>query len=161
MDPMREQKKTTKRSLAGRIWIWCMLRIAYSFPLNRIRVNALRACGFSIGKEVYIGPGLMLSTMNSDNSCELRIHDRVSIGPRVTLVLASHCNHSRLGSAFPPVKGSITIEEDAWIGAGVIILPNVTIGMMTAIAAGSVVNRSIGSDLLAGGTPAKIIRNLK
>jgi len=158
---MREQRKTNKRGLTGRIWIWCMLRIAYSFPLNRIRVNALRACGFSIGKKVYIGPGLMLSTMNSDNSCRLRIEDRVSIGPRVTLVLASHCNYSRLESVFPPVMGSITIEEDTWIGAGVIILPNVTIGKMSAIAAGAVVNCSIGSDLLAGGTPAKTIRNLK
>ena len=66
------------------------------FPANGIRVWALRQCGFSVGQEVYIASGMMLSTMNSDNSCQLVIEDRVSIGPRVTLVLAADPNNSKL-----------------------------------------------------------------
>lgn len=130
------------------------------FPANSVRVMALRGCGFQVGNQVYIGPRLLLSTMNSDNSCRLIIGDRVSIGPGVTLVLSSDANHSRLTALFPPVRGSITLNQDAWIGTGVIILPNVEIGECAAIAAGAVVNRDIPGYTLAGGIPAKEIRKL-
>lgn len=129
-------------------------------PGNHIRITALRACGFKIGNDVYIAPGLVLSMMNSDNSCMLVIEDRVSIGPGVTLILSSHCNHSRLGSIFPAVNGTITLKQDCWLGAGVIVLPDVIIGESTAVAAGAVVARNLEPRILAGGVPAKTIRIL-
>lgn len=132
-----------------------------TFPLNAVRVSALRSCGFKVGEEVYIGPGLILSTMNSDDSCMLTLGDRVSIGPGVTLVLASDANHSRLSKIFPEVRGSITLKDDVWLGAGVIILPNVTIGKCSAAAAGAVVTENVDEFSLVGGVPAKVIRNLK
>lgn len=57
----------------------------------------------------------------------------------------------------------IVIEDDAFIGANCIILKGVTIGARSIIAAGSVINRSIPADCIAGGNPAKVIRffNLK
>lgn len=132
--------------------------ILASFPSNAVRLWALRQCGFQVGKDVYLAPGLCLSTMNSENSCHLIIEDRVSIGPRVTLLLAADPNHSRLIKIFPPVRGKITIKKDAWIGAGVIILPDVTIGECAAIAAGAVVTASADAYTLSGGVPAKVIR---
>jgi maltose O-acetyltransferase len=143
------------------MWIRLMRWIAQHFPANSIRVYALRACGFVIGDQVYIGPGLVLSTPNSDNSCMLVIEDRVSVGPGVSLILSSHCNHSRLNAIFPPVNGTVTLKKDCWLGAGVIVLPNVTIGEASAIAAGAVVTSSIEPHTLAGGVPAKPIRKLK
>ncbi len=54
----------------------------------------------------------------------------------------------------------VTIEDNAWIGAGVIILPGVTIGRNSVIGAGSVVNRSIPENCLAVGNPCRVIRNV-
>ena len=135
--------------------------LACNFPANSIRVWALRQCGFSVGQDVYIASGLMLSFMNSDTSCKLTIGDRVSIGPRVTIILASDANHSKLVQYFPAVRGSIEIENDAWIGAGVILLPNVIIGECAVIAAGAVVNANAASYSVNGGVPAKEIRKIQ
>lgn len=54
----------------------------------------------------------------------------------------------------------ILIEDDVLIGTRCIILKGVTIGARSIIAAGSVVTKSIPSDCIAGGNPAKVIRNL-
>jgi acetyltransferase-like isoleucine patch superfamily enzyme len=56
-------------------------------------------------------------------------------------------------------KGKITIGNDVWIGANVIILSGVNIGDGVVIAAGSVVSRDIPSYKIVGGIPAKIIKD--
>ena len=55
-------------------------------------------------------------------------------------------------------RRGITIEDGAWIGNNVIILPGVTIGRKSIIGAGSVVTRSIPPYCIAAGSPAKVIR---
>lgn len=52
----------------------------------------------------------------------------------------------------------VTIGEDCFIGAGTIILKGVTIGDRTIIGAGSVVTKSIPADCIAGGNPARVIK---
>jgi len=54
----------------------------------------------------------------------------------------------------------ITIGNNVWIGAQCVILPGVTIGDNSVIAAGSVVNRDIPSGVLAAGNPCKVIREI-
>lgn len=147
-----------KRNILQQTWIKFMRFLVGYFPANKIRVMALRECGFHVGKEVYIGPGLVLSMMNSDNSCELVIGDRVSIGPRVSLIMSSDANNSTLNDTFPPIRGKISIDHDVWIGAGVIILPNVHVGKRAVLAAGAVVNESVERNTMVGGVPAKVIK---
>lgn len=55
-------------------------------------------------------------------------------------------------------KKGITIGDDVWIGAGVIILDGVTIGPHAVIGAGSVVTKDIPADSIAYGTPANVVR---
>jgi acetyltransferase-like isoleucine patch superfamily enzyme len=55
----------------------------------------------------------------------------------------------------------IVIEDDVWLGANVMVLKGVTIGARSIIGAGSVVTKSIPSDCIAAGTPAKVIKSLK
>lgn len=55
----------------------------------------------------------------------------------------------------------IVIEDDVLVGTRSIILKGVTIGARSIIAAGSVVTKSIPADCIAGGNPAKVIRNLE
>lgn len=52
----------------------------------------------------------------------------------------------------------VVIEDDVWLGLGSIVLPGVTIGRGTVVAAGSVVSRSLPPMVLAGGVPARVIR---
>lgn len=131
--------------------------LASSFPLNSVRVRGLRMCGYKIGKKVYIGSRLMLAAMNSETGDSLEIEDRVAIGPGVILVLSSDANYSRLVEKIPPVRGNIHLKKDCWLGAGVIILPNVTIGECAVIAAGSVVTKNVDDNAIVGGVPAREI----
>ena len=55
----------------------------------------------------------------------------------------------------------VTIEDDVWLGANVIVLKGVTIGARSVIGAGSVVTKSIPADCIAGGNPCKVIKSLK
>jgi acetyltransferase-like isoleucine patch superfamily enzyme len=57
--------------------------------------------------------------------------------------------------------GDIIIEDNVWIATGVTILPNVRIGKRSIIAAGSIVTRDIPADVIAGGSPAKVIKPLR
>ena len=54
----------------------------------------------------------------------------------------------------------VTIGDDVWIGGGVIVLPGVTIGDRSTIAAGAVVSRDVPPDSLAVGSPARVTREL-
>jgi maltose O-acetyltransferase len=57
-------------------------------------------------------------------------------------------------------KSYIHIDDNVWIGAGAIILPRVTVGRNSIIAAGSVVTKSVPPYTIVAGNPAKVIRKL-
>jgi galactoside O-acetyltransferase len=54
----------------------------------------------------------------------------------------------------------ITVGNNVWIGAQVVVLPGVTIGDEVVIGAGSVVNKDIPSGVIAAGNPCKVIRKI-
>lgn len=58
-------------------------------------------------------------------------------------------------------KGPVIIEDNVWIGEGVAILPNVTIGKNSIIGANAVVTKSFPENSLIGGNPAKLIRTIE
>ena len=119
----------------------------------------MRAAGYTIGKDVYIGEDLIIID-ELEPRCPLSIGDRVSIAERVTLVISSRPNFSRFAKNVPTDYGPITIKEDAWLGTGVIVLPNVTIGKGAIVGAGSVVNKSVPPFIIVAGVPARPIREL-
>jgi len=137
------------------------LYLVKSFPLNKIRVSALRWFGFQVGEKVYIGPELIITIENEKNSCKLEIGDRVAFGPRVTLVLASNANWSKLNHKIDPVRSFIKIGNDSWLGTGVIVLPGITIGESSIIGAGSVVTKDVPSHSIYAGVPARFIKKIE
>ena len=106
-----------------------------------------------IGKNVFINHACSFLDMGG-----ITIEDDVQIGPRVNLITENH--------PVDPFKrkdldlNSILIKENAWIGAGATILPGVTVGENSIVAAGALVNRDVPANTIVGGVPAKIIRSI-
>lgn len=130
-------------------------QLAKYFPSNSVRKLGLKMCGFTLGKKVYIGEDLIVASIISEKSCNLIIEDRVAIGPRVTLLLSSDANWSLLMEKIPYIKDKIVLKKDCWIGAGVIVMPGVTIGERAIVGAGSVVTKDVPDDTIVVGIPAK------
>lgn len=127
------------------------------FPYSKIRVLALRKLGHTVGDNVYFSGDIVITQNFTGDRGKLLIGNNVSIGPRCTLVVVSHPNFSEIRSKLKEKKREIIIHENAWIGAGVIILPGVTIGANSIVAAGAVVTKNVLPNTIVGGTPAKEI----
>lgn len=84
----------------------------------------------------------------------------VQIGPNVQLLTATHPLEP--GPRRDKWEGAepIVIGDNVWLGGGVIVCPGVTIGDNTVVGAGSVVVASLPADVVAVGSPAKVIRQL-
>jgi len=150
---MTNNSRTVKQKL--------LKTLASHLPGNGLRVKLLRACGYKIGNDVYIGEGFIVSDILSFNTELLEIGDRVSISPRVTIVVASSPNNSILTKYVETKIAKVTINDDAWIGTGAIILPGITIGTGAIIGAGSVVTKDVPAWTVAFGVPCKAIKSIK
>jgi len=128
-------------------------------PHSKIRIFFLRLCGYSIGRDVFIGEDLIISDNLHDKNIIIR--DRASIAPRVTLVTSSGPNSSRIRPYVKVVNGCVRIEQDAWIGTGSIILPNITIGKGAVVGAGAVVTKDVPPYTVVVGVPANAIKKLE
>jgi maltose O-acetyltransferase len=123
------------------------------------RLVLLRACGFQIGEGVYIADDLII-VEELDGEETISIGDRASLAPRVTLVTSSHPNNSRIRPFAPVTRGSITIEADAWLGAGALVLPGVRIGRGAVVGAHSVVTDDVAPFHVVAGQPARTLKVL-
>ncbi|KAF5421287.1 MAG: maltose O-acetyltransferase [Candidatus Methanomarinus sp.] len=132
------------------------------FP-STFRVFLLRVAGVKIGKNVTINDDFRLAC-DVGYEGNLLIEDRVAISSDATFILTSNPNFSKLSElkeVSPLIKvGNIRIKHDAWIGAGCIILPDVTIGEYSIVGAGSVVTKDVPSFTIVVGVPAKIVRKI-
>lgn len=84
--------------------------------------------------------------------------DHVFIAPNCLFTTAEHALDVEQRNEGLEVALPITVGNNVWIGAGVIVLGGVTIGDNTVIGAGSVVTRDIPSNVIAVGTPCRVLR---
>ncbi|MFD1017703.1 sugar O-acetyltransferase [Thalassobacillus hwangdonensis] len=92
--------------------------------------------------------------------CEIRIGDRVMLGPKVQFYTATHPMDPKERASGREFGQPITVGHDVWIGGGAIINPGVTIGDNAVIGAGGVVTKDIPSGVFAAGNPARVIKNI-
>lgn len=137
-----------------------LYKVMQRMPYNKIRIWALRKQGYSVGNDVYIPSDTCIPHNFVNKRGSLTIGDRVSIAPRVTLILSSHSNASPTSNYVAHHDNVITIGDDAWIGAGAIIMNGVTIGEGSIIGCGSVVIRDVEPHTVVAGNPAKVIKKL-
>lgn len=116
-----------------------------------------------IGEGVSIGYSCHIGAVGS-----IKIQNNVLLGSRVLIIDHSHGNYDLHDGNNPleciPINrplhyvGPIIIERNSWIGDGVVILGNVTIGEGSIVGANSVVTKSIPPLSVAVGSPAKVIK---
>lgn len=109
----------------------------------------------ALGDHVYANTGL---TVIDDTFVTIGSH--VMLGPRVTISAASHPVDPELRRQAYQYDLPVVLEENVWVGAGVTILPGVTIGKNSVIGAGSVVDRDIPPDVVAAGVPCRVLREI-
>ena len=79
-------------------------------------------------------------------------------GPNVTVVTAAHPVEPGLRARGFQYNKDVYIGENAWIGAGAVILPGVHIGRNAVIGAGSIVTADIPDNAVAVGNPCRVMR---
>lgn len=107
------------------------------------------------GNSVYANFGL---TMVDDT--HIYVGDCTMFGPNVVVATAGHPILPELREKAYQYNSSVRIGRNCWIGAGVVIVPGVTIGDNTVIGAGSVVTKDIPSNVVAVGNPCKVLREI-
>ncbi|CAH0218704.1 Galactoside O-acetyltransferase [Rahnella aquatilis] len=88
----------------------------------------------------------------------MTIGNNVMIAPNVTLATAGHPIDPDIRITGQQFSLPIVIEDNVWLGTGVIVNPGVTIGRNSVIGAGSVVTKSIPPDVVAAGVPCRVLR---
>ena len=107
------------------------------------------------GNNVYANFNL---TMVDDT--HIYVGDRTKFGPNVTVDTATHPIMPELREKGCQYNLPIRIGKNCWIGAGSIILPGVTIGDNTVIGAGSIVTHDIPANVVAYGSPCRVMREI-
>ena len=135
--------------------------------------------GIIIKEGVYIGRNSILSCKNgniiiSKNvnigfNCDIFSASKVKIGENTLIAAYSYIiggghNYTRTDIPIPEQEKhsyGIEIGKNCWIGAGVNVLDNITIGDETIIGAGAVITKDIPSYSIAAGVPAQVIKSRK
>ena len=113
------------------------------------------------GKNVHLGKNVYFNfnaTMVDDT--HIYIGDYTMLGPNVVIATAGHPILPELREKALQFNMPVHIGKNCWLGAGVIVLPGVTIGDNTVIGAGSVVTKDIPANVVAVGNPCKVSREI-
>lgn len=123
--------------------------------------------GFRFSPQIIIGDNVSLN-YDCHIGCinKITIGNNVLIASRVTILDHFHGEINIEALNIPPSqreiisKGPVIIEDNVWIGEGVAIMPDITIGKNSIIGANAVVTKSFPPNSIIGGIPAKIIKQL-
>lgn len=147
----------------------------YFFRIGKLRSKLYTMLMAEAGKDIYIFPpffcpspeGIRIgSNINISQNCHIGGQGGVTIGNFVMIgpnsVIASS-NHGFSRGDIPmvrqkPVPSPITIEDDVWLGANVVVLPGVTIRQGAIVGSGAVVSEDVPAYAIVVGNPARIIR---
>jgi acetyltransferase-like isoleucine patch superfamily enzyme len=106
-----------------------------------------------IGKNVFINHACTFLDLGG-----IIIEDDVLIGPKVSIITENHPVNPDERKILD--LKSVLIKRNSWIGANATILPGVTIGVNSVVAAGSIVTKDVPANTLVAGIPAKVIKKI-
>jgi acetyltransferase-like isoleucine patch superfamily enzyme len=134
-------------SFGNNIWI-C--------PNAQIYASGGKGEMIEFGNNIGLNSNVMI---NADLGGYIKLGNYVMVGPNVVM---RACNHTFNDFDLPIMKqpskaGKIIIEDDVWIGANAVLLPDIRIGKGAVVAAGAVVTKDVEPYSIVGGVPAKMI----
>ena len=109
----------------------------------------------SVGARTFINFGAVVL-----DAAEVRIGDDVQIGPGVQLITALHPLEPEPRRRGVETAAPVSVGDGAWLAAGVIVLPGVTIGADAVVGSGSVVTKDMPAGHLCFGNPCRVIRQI-
>ena len=171
----------------GLSWVPWRLILAHALvrPLpedmaGRWRRLIYRAAGISIGSKTIIrgvlhlrggrkavhnltiGHDCLIYPPSSIDCCaSVRVGNNVTFGPGVIIITGTHELSDPCRRAGVLLPRPVVIEDGVWLCLGAMILPGVTVGKGSVVAAGAVVTKDVPPHTLVGGNPAKILRTLE
>ena len=111
------------------------------------------------GKNVHFGNNVYANfNLTLIDDTFIYVGDNTMMAPNVILATATHPVLPLLREQTYQYNLPIRIGKNCWLGAGVIVLPGVTIGDNSVIGAGSVVTKDIPANVVAIGTPCRVLR---
>lgn len=131
------------------------------FHLGDYSVVESFACINNAVGDVWIGDHTRIGLHNTIIG-PVSIGDHVNLAQGITITALNHNFQKRdqLISQQGISTKKVTIENDVWVGANAVILPGVTIGTHSVVAAGAIVTKDVPPYSLVGGVPAKILKQL-
>jgi maltose O-acetyltransferase len=162
--------------------LWLARLLLSPLPIyvgSRLRTEVLRRAGFRIGSgSMFFGMPILTGIGNIyerlvigkeclvswgcylDLQAPVHVGDRVGFSPQISVLTSSHevgSPYNRVGQlhALP-----VTIQDGVWLGARCTIMPGVTIHRGAVVAAGAVVTKDVPADMVVGGVPARVLREL-
>ena len=113
------------------------------------------------GKHVHFGKGVYANfNLTLVDDTHIYVGDSTMIGPNVVLATAGHPILPELRPDAYQFNLPIHIGKNCWLGAGVIVLPGISIGDNSVIGAGSIVTKDIPANVVAVGNPCRVLREI-
>ena len=113
------------------------------------------------GRHVHFGDWVYANyNLTLVDDTHIYVGDNTMFGPNVVLATAGHPICPELREKGLQFNMPIRIGCNCWLGAGVIVMPGVTIGDNVVIGAGSVVTKDIPSHVVAVGNPCRVLREV-
>ncbi len=114
--------------------------------------------GLKIGKECFLGDETLIDLYD-----KVILGDQVTIAQRVTILTHMNVGYADhpLQKEFPKISKPVMFKNGCVVGAASTILPGVTIGEKSFVAAGSVVTKDVPPLTLVAGVPAHKVREIK
>ena len=113
------------------------------------------------GKHVHFGKNVYANfNLTLVDDTHIYVGDGTMLAPNVVLATAGHPILPELRAKAYQYNSPIHIGKNCWLGAGVIVLPGVSIGDNTVVGAGSVVTHDLPANVVAVGNPCRVMREI-
>ena len=153
-------------------WRWLIRRLEFSYRYHILALPKLQHVGkgtwieptakFTNPQNIRIGEHCHinhLTCVQADAESTITIGDNLRMGPGTAIFSSNHgIRRGALIREQPMVQKNVTIGNDVWLGANVVVTAGVTIGDGAVVAAGAVVTKDIPPYSIAGGVPARVLR---